>query len=359
MLFLPHSPGPAYHARSSPTVSLIAILPIISHPTAYPGLPAIASEVAESINPEARPDYAIITMIMRKLFSALPLTAEQLESPDRFLASLTELPADQLQGLYLQALSSNGERKVDLGNRDELHQLVEENSLKNPYEPLSFDIDRTIDLLLQPDALKELLIRRLREVWENHLKSLLAKAQTALNQNLLVVQHHFAHPGLPAVFQAVTGRTLPESLLKKPDWIKDVIFTPTPFLGAVCVVLELDCRRELWVAYGLGIHATAPEGVPAVETLPGGLLPALEALADETRLQILAQIRDRGEGTAQQFITEMGLSQPATSRHLRLLEATNLLSVERRDGVKWYKINRARAGAVADNLKLFLLGSRE
>lgn len=354
MLLLPKSPGPAYHARSSPTVSLIALLPIIAQPTAYPGLPAIAYEVAEGIDPSARPDYAILAMIMRRLFPALPLTDEQLESPDRFLAALAEMDADRLQGLYLEALSRHGKRSVDLGDQDGLRQLVEENALKNPYEPLIFDVDRTIELLLQPKELQEVIVRRLREVWERHLRALLERSQAALKQDLLTVQRHFTHPTLPAVFQAVTGRTLPDSL--EQDQIKDVIFTPTPFLGAVCVVLGVDCRKELWVAYGVGIHATWPEGVPAAETLPGGLLPALEALADETRLQILAQIRDRGEGTAQQFMTEMGLSQPATSRHLRLLESTNLLSVERRDGVKWYRINRARAGAVADHLKLFLLG---
>jgi DNA-binding transcriptional ArsR family regulator len=69
------------------------------------------------------------------------------------------------------------------------------------------------------------------------------------------------------------------------------------------------------------------------------LYPPLKALADETRLQILALLRDR-ELYAQEIVDRLHISQPAVSRHLNLMVAAGVLNIRREGNAKYYAINR-------------------
>ena len=57
------------------------------------------------------------------------------------------------------------------------------------------------------------------------------------------------------------------------------------------------------------------------------------AVADPTRLRILALLRDRGETPVEDLVAEVGLSQPAVSHHLRTLRTAGLVE-SRKDGCR-------------------------
>lgn len=66
--------------------------------------------------------------------------------------------------------------------------------------------------------------------------------------------------------------------------------------------------------------------------------PVFAALADQTRLEILARLR-RGEASAGDLADGFRISRPAVSRHVRVLRGTGLVN-ERRDGRnRFYTLN--------------------
>ncbi len=62
-------------------------------------------------------------------------------------------------------------------------------------------------------------------------------------------------------------------------------------------------------------------------------LQVFKALANEARYSILQTVaRDGQEHTCQEFIQTLGITPPAVSNHLRILEQAGLITTERRGG---------------------------
>jgi ArsR family transcriptional regulator len=76
----------------------------------------------------------------------------------------------------------------------------------------------------------------------------------------------------------------------------------------------------------------------------------LRAVADPARLQVLAIVKGSatGEACVRDLADALGLSQPTTSHHLRILVEAGLLTRERRGTWAWYTLvpeRLAQAGA--------------
>ena len=76
------------------------------------------------------------------------------------------------------------------------------------------------------------------------------------------------------------------------------------------------------------------------------LLPLLGALADQTRLRILA-LAARGAFCVNDFCEVLGQSQPRLSRHLRVLCEAGLLERSREGANAWFTLAQSEAGALA------------
>ena len=79
---------------------------------------------------------------------------------------------------------------------------------------------------------------------------------------------------------------------------------------------------------------------------PKRLYPNLEegealfrALADETRLAILMQLRERGEVAACDFHACCAVAQPTVSHHLKVLREAGLVNAEKRGLWVYYTLN--------------------
>ncbi len=71
-----------------------------------------------------------------------------------------------------------------------------------------------------------------------------------------------------------------------------------------------------------------------------------KALADETRLAILSQLREQGEVCACHFLACCELAQPTVSHHLKVLREAGLVSTEKRGLWVYYTLNRDRLEAL-------------
>lgn len=102
----------------------------------------------------------------------------------------------------------------------------------------------------------------------------------------------------------------------------------------------------------------------AETTAPIDLEVVLKALASERRLQILEWLKDVevhfppqehgdpiADGACNQFIVDkLGVSQPAGSRHLKVLADAGLVIATRRKGWTYYRRDEAALASVADRM---------
>jgi ArsR family transcriptional regulator len=77
---------------------------------------------------------------------------------------------------------------------------------------------------------------------------------------------------------------------------------------------------------------------------------ALKAVADPTRLQILAMIAasDNQESCVCNLTEPLKLTQPTISHHLKKLADVGLIEGERRGTWVWYSLNKERWGQIAN-----------
>jgi len=74
------------------------------------------------------------------------------------------------------------------------------------------------------------------------------------------------------------------------------------------------------------------------------------ALADETRLAILHQLRDEGEVCACDFVACCTKAQPTVSHHLKVLREAGLVSAEKRGLWVHYRLNVEMAARIRELL---------
>ncbi len=84
-----------------------------------------------------------------------------------------------------------------------------------------------------------------------------------------------------------------------------------------------------------------------------------DVIADGTRREILRLLLDRGgqsgEGTSvSEIVTELGVSQPSVSKHLKVLRDADLVSVREDGQHRYYSLTPAPLDAVDDWLIPFL-----
>lgn len=98
--------------------------------------------------------------------------------------------------------------------------------------------------------------------------------------------------------------------------------------------------------------APAPGAEPLARSSAESITELLKAVADPTRLQILAMISkaDQNEACVCNLTEPLRLSQPTISHHLKKLAEVGLISGERRGTWVWYSLNKERWTEIA---KLF------
>ena len=103
---------------------------------------------------------------------------------------------------------------------------------------------------------------------------------------------------------------------------------------------------ETTTAHGLPLADAGPQCCPGGLTRPmdresaESLAHLLKAIADPTRLQLLALIKssDDGRVCACDLYEPLGLSQPTVSHHLKVLVEADLLTRKQRGTWAWYSL---------------------
>ena len=206
--------------------------------------------------------------------------------------------------------------------------------------------------VIDPPAMQDLIISHLRKMWDEHLAPEWEQVKPMLQDAVRAFQQiDFSSMSQFQAAQFITGQELEKEKWEKVlEKAKKVIFVPTahvgPYLG------KFWTGDTLCVLFG----ARLPEGSQfhAPDLSRAEIVVRLNALADDNRLRILKHISEKGELSSQEIMTGLGLSQSATSRHLKQLSATGYLSERRCNGAKCYQLNTERIENTLQAVSSFL-----
>lgn len=200
---------------------------------------------------------------------------------------------------------------------------------------------------------KRLLVSHLTTMWEQYLKTEWKNAETMLQEVVRAFDQLDLSDLTPLeAIQLVTGRDMTGSWSNEDD-PDELIFIPNPHMGPYISQWGKDSKNRIHIIYG----ARIPEGVLNTSTELGlrDLLVQFNALADSTRLRIIALLTQNRELCSQDFQQMLDISQSAASRHLRQLVATGYLDEHRRDLNKYFSLNQRRIHETIAEMRMLLI----
>jgi hypothetical protein len=190
-------------------------------------------------------------------------------------------------------------------------------------------------LLNNPALLHDLALSHLREMWEHWLAAEWQRMAPALQQaaEQMRTQVLGGKPVLEAL-RAAVGKDTQEWEALNAD-IRRTVLVPAPHNGVTTTFLRGD--TTLWICLGRDLFSAE-----LVRSTPVGrmeLLHRLQALADDSRLQILELLHRHEELAAQDIIARTGITQSSASRDLNNLRNAGFVRERRVGGAnKFYRL---------------------
>lgn len=213
---------------------------------------------------------------------------------------------------------------------------------------------RAYQYVIDPAALKQLLTGHIRWFWKNYLQAEWARVRPMLEESARAFnQIDFSNMTRVEIVQFVTGKEITES--KWGDQLlnaKELIFIPNAHIGPY--IRTAKVRDNFYIYFGAHLPEGSEIRVPELDRAE--IVSRISALADDTRLQILQLIAERGEMRSQEIMEVINLSQPSVSRYLSQLTAAGFLQERRANGGKAYILNTDRIEKTLKAVSAFLLG---
>jgi len=215
-------------------------------------------------------------------------------------------------------------------------------------EPLLAEVHQ---LLNAPAAMHHLITTHLRSLWESHLAAEWERSSRNLqSMSYLLNKCTWPTTSVPDAIRAFLRRPLPDAISAQLGGVNEVIFVPSPHVRLHAE--RFGSKTTLWL-FALANFWTLPLRTEPIQR--SEVLGPLSALADDTRLHILALLASHQELFAQELITQLDVSQPTVSRHLKQLRNAKLINEQRgNDANKSYQLNPEAIDTVFHTLSQLL-----
>jgi DNA-binding transcriptional ArsR family regulator len=292
---------------------------------------------------------------------------QQWPSFPAYLESLEAKPAEQLRDDNLDDLASQEwVCKDGLDLRPHLHdETAFLQEAREHWERLQIESEKDIPfdqgswqeafrLYNDPPALKRLLVYHLWRMWDQVLHPNWQQTLPMLEETAAAYQQ-VDLSGMSAlqVIWQVTGRDV-AGMFHEP-WPPNLVLVPSTHIGPYVSEYQVgDATAHL--VFGTRLPSSALSRSSSTLS-QAELLHRIEALADETRLQILNLLTEHEELYAQEIMEALKLGQSTTSRHMRQLIATGFVSERRQDVAKRYRLNPAQGEDTLHALRKLLTPS--
>lgn len=213
---------------------------------------------------------------------------------------------------------------------------------------------RAYQYVIDPAALKQLVTGHMRWFWKNHLQAEWNRVRPMLEESARAFnQLDLSSKTRLELVEYVTGKEINESKWGEAlNHAKELIFIPSPHFGPY--IRSTTVADNFYIYFGAHLPEGSEVRVPELDRAE--IVSRISALADDTRLQILQMIAERGEMRSQEIMETTNLSQPSVSRYLTQLTAAGYLQERRANGAKVYILNRDRTEKTLKAVSTFLLG---
>jgi len=216
---------------------------------------------------------------------------------------------------------------------------------------------RAYDYVIDPAAMKQLMVGHMRWLWKNHLESEWMRVRPMLEESVRA----FQKVDLSDMTRLEAARFITGQELEDTKWAelleaaRTITFIPNAHIGPyIHKSHESRSHESLYIYFGAHLPEGSDVRVPELDRAE--IVSRLSALADDTRLHILQMIAQNGEMRSHEIMEAINLSQPSVSRYLSQLTATGYLQERRESGSKVYILNTDRIEKTFKAVNAFLLG---
>jgi DNA-binding transcriptional ArsR family regulator len=342
-----------------PALNALNSLHMLNHAEEFSGLDEWIYQAAAALSPEQR---RANQLVFDAFDAGVWPSGGNWSSVTDWLDALSARDPDMLRDSYLSELTQYAAEVLDeeiptpdllLAERDAYLALIESiHCCKGKEEWYDQDLYKEVHALLgDPPALRELVVTHVRTMWQDVLAPEWERTLPMLQESVSAFQKlDFAGMSCAEIVRRVTARDLVNECEKWREGADRVVFIPSAHLGPYVSIMDID--ETIFLVFGARVPEGVAAGTPSLSR--SELLMRLNALADGTRLSILELLADEEGLGSHEIMDALDLSQSAASRHLRQLAATGYLTTERREGAKFYRLNRGRIGDTFDALERLL-----
>ncbi len=344
-----------------PALNAFGSMLLISKAEDDPGIHEWVTKTRAAMSAEERSRHKLVTIGFH--YSILPRVPGQ--TFEAYLASLESAPPSTLRERLLGAYSEiciTPESQKDAGGPIDWDEILTSASnyvgfLKHRFgEELTDDEmeARAYEYVIDPAALKQLVVEHIRWFWKNHLQTEWTRVRSMLEESARAFnQIDVSDMTRMDLIQFVTGKEVSETKWGNELLNADqLIFIPNAHIGPYMRGARVG--ENFYVYFGARLPEGSEVHIPELDRAE--IVARLSALADDTRLNILQMIAENGQMRAQEIMEAINLSQPSVSRYLTQLTATGYLQERRESGAKVYILNKDRIEKTLKAVHAFLLG---
>lgn len=344
-----------------PALNAFGSLLLLTSADDEPGIHEWISKTRAQMSAEERARHKLVMIGFH--YSIMPSRSGQ--SFEAYLAELESTPPSELRQRLLNAYAGiclTGGPQKDISHEVDWDDVL--SSAENYVEFLRSRFgdeltdaemeSRAYQYVIDPAALKQLVMGHLRWFWKNYLQAEWERVRPMLEESARAFnQIDYGGMSHVEIVEFVTGKEINES--KWGDQIKttkELVFIPNAHYGPYIRASKIDDKFFIY----FGAHLPEGSDVRVPELDRAEIVSRISALADDTRLQILQMISERGEMRSQEIMEAVNLSQPSVSRYLTQLTAAGYLQERRANGAKIYILNEERIEKTLKAVHAFLLG---
>jgi hypothetical protein len=329
----PRSAG-EIHTSLEPVYNVLNSFSLLTASEQLPGLNSWITQTAKKLMPEIRYANRLLFEGLRDALTPEPSLLDfrsymkQLRKRDPI--ELRNLVLDELRTRFSRRVSS--EETLRAPDRERLLDdvqayltCVEYTQVDAPFDSgLQAEVHR---LLNDAPSLHALLVSHLETLWRMFAPEW-KRVQSSLRWQVEMFTRSLdEEAALDEIFYTLTGRNLPQDIVRRVADRDEVILVPSWHNGRHITLWENNGRVRLFFSEPFNHDVTL-------------LRARLTALADEARLRILELLAQQDEMLAQDIIAALALSQSSVSRHLKQLVSLGYVYERRGEGAnKTYRLS--------------------
>lgn len=344
-----------------PALNAFGSMLLLTHGEDDPGLHEWIAKTRTQMSAEERARHKLVLIGFH--YSILPTRTGQ--SFEAYLDELEATPPSELRQRLLDAYANTCPKNTPEQDID--RDVNWDNVLSSATNYVEFLRSRFGDELTDPEmearahqyvidpaALKQLVTGHLRWFWKNHLQAEWNRVRPMLEESARAFnQIDTSGMSRVEIVEYITGKEVNETKWGEHlTTVKSLVFIPNAHFGPY--IRGTKVGDKFFIYFGAHLPEGSDVRVPELDRAE--IVSRISALADDTRLQILQMIAERGEMRSQEIMETINLSQPSVSRYLSQLVAAGYLQERRASGAKVYILNEDRIEKTLKAVRAFLLG---